>query len=387
MTATISSMPRMMNAIRSNQFLPLSFSTISNHHHHHHHHDTTTSHHQSTNKNIGVHNTTTNTHEEDIFNKDKQHHDLDSTRRDILQAALLQVHEHGWSEDAIAAAVVSQGLPITLTGLVNTSDLISFAMQTANEQFRTELEQTYLPQWSNAADGSHTTPLPDRLVQAIQARLTWILPFVQSRTWHDGMALGAMPYNILTTQAQLRDMIQDLTQAVMKGERDISWGPLEQTAIGAVYVATELHLLTDTSPDYSDSWIFLRDRVSELDMMAHATKTTTERLGGIFPSSAAGSYSMGVEDTLLVASAVVSSLAGAAVSLTLSSPSSIRAVRTAVDTVATMMPPWLNPIMVPNNIVNPGMRKPDGTHPNDYNVGVRPFPSTDNSYKENLESK
>jgi hypothetical protein len=43
-------------------------------------------------------------------------------------------------------------------------------------------------------------------------------------------------------------------------------------ALGGVYVATELHLLTDLSPDYQDTWEFLHERVSEWERLFVATK-------------------------------------------------------------------------------------------------------------------
>jgi hypothetical protein len=40
---------------------------------------------------------------------------------------------------------------------------------------------------------------------------------------------------------------------------------LYKTALGGIFVATELHLLTDTSVDYVETWKFLELRLKDLD--------------------------------------------------------------------------------------------------------------------------
>ena len=60
---------------------------------------------------------------------------------------------------------------------------------------------------------------------------------------------------------------------------------LAQVGLGAVYVATECHLLTDTSENYKDTWAFLRDSLEHWERLQQRTST-----GGTFsPSSSSAS--------------------------------------------------------------------------------------------------
>ena len=87
-----------------------------------------------------------------------------------------------------------------------------------------------------------------------------VLPFVQSSRWSEGMALGATPYNAMSTASHLEELVSALEQALLKipstatATTATNLSSLERTAICAVYVTTELHLvLADTSPGYQDT--------------------------------------------------------------------------------------------------------------------------------------
>ena len=45
-------------------------------------------------------------------------------------------------------------------------------------------------------------------------------------------------------------------------------GQLECAAIGLVYIATELHVLADTSDGFEEMRSFLKDRMQEMEVMA-----------------------------------------------------------------------------------------------------------------------
>eukprot|EP00536_Pseudo-nitzschia_multiseries_P017376 jgi/Psemu1/314440/fgenesh1_kg.1522_\ len=61
----------------------------------------------------------------------------------------------------------------------------------------------------------------------------------------------------LTTQSQLHEFIELISPE--------DSGTAYHTALGAIFVATELHLLTDSSPGYAETWSFLNDRLNELE--------------------------------------------------------------------------------------------------------------------------
>jgi rpsU-divergently transcribed protein len=192
-----------------------------------------------------------------------------------------QVKTHGWTDEAISAGVEKEQLPISMVGLLTPTELVEWFMQDANQQFARQLDRM--------DDNFVDRPLPDRIALAIQTRLQYVVPYLS--TWHQGMALGAA-YNGLTTAYQLEEIVNLIAQKVVGDER-APFGQLERTVIGGLYVATELHLLTDKSPQQEETWSFLQQRVQELNFVAQPMRSSS----------------------VVAASAVVASLAGAVTSL------------------------------------------------------------------------
>ena len=258
---------------------------------------------------------------------------LDGARAAILQSALEQVHQRGWTEEAISAAVMSSNLPLSTMGMVSPADLIAHFMDDCQARFQEELDTKYIPEWQTGQE-----EISDRLVTALTLRLKYVVPFCNSSKWHEGMALAAAT-NTAVTAAQLDRMVQSIADAIIVGTDHAPLGVMERTAIGAVYVSTELHLLADDSPNKEATWDFLKSRVKELEILAQSTSMD--------------------ENTAVAASAVASSLGGAVVSLF--QP----AARGVISAVASTVVPQLATMFMQQS-------NNDGTRASDYNVPEPP---------------
>ena len=203
--------------------------------------------------------------------KQQRQASISATQHTLLQTSLTHVPTYGWTQDAIVAAVKEHKLPVTMIGLVTPSQLIQTFMDDCNARLKEQL-------MNNNTNNHHNNSIQDQLAAAIQRRLEMIVPL--KRHWHQGMALGAMlPDNVWKTQQQLNDMVQILSDQIHP-----SWSTIERAAIGAIYVMTELHFLTDTSPGHDDTWKFLHRRVSELPsphVIAAASAVTTSLAGAV----------------------------------------------------------------------------------------------------------
>ena len=178
-------------------------------------------------------------------------------KRQLAKAALRQVTVHGWTQDAITAAVMEHPkMTLSMSGLLTPSELIHLFMDDFNHSLRHDAEKQ---EWS--------------VFDKIKWRLEQVIPLVQSGQWHKGMAMGLQ--TPLTTRSQLHEFIQLVSPP--------GSSLLYQTALGGIFVAAELHLLTDCSPDYHQTWKFLEARLNELD--AHPSRHVdfhgTTNLGGI----------------------------------------------------------------------------------------------------------
>jgi len=244
------------------------------------------------------------------------------------------VHQYGWTEEAIAQGVLTMGFPPTYIGMMEDSrnkplDLISFFMEECNTQLEGKLRE-FCTQ-GTSSEGGVRPNRADVLEFAIRTRLGMVSHYIDSKRWHEGMALGAMyPTNAVSTASQLEDLMDviaigmetvDATSAghLRSNNSSPPLGQVERVAIGAVYVATELHMLADTSEGFEDTWSFLKERVGELELMA------TKR-------SSSGLMS---PDMVVAASAVASSMGGAVLSLF--APSAKMSVNSMVGTVLPNM--------------------------------------------------
>lgn len=245
--------------------------------------------------------TTTNTTSDSSNNNDGG-----SSRLSVLQSSLPYVHTYGWTEDAISQGVLSSQLPPSLAGLVTPQDLVSHFMNQANADLERHLEERR----NNNNDSNNSNPSQE-IQYAIRHRLEMVIPYLQSQTWHEGMALGATS-NTTATANELDELVSIVTRHALSNSATLVT-PVHRLALGAVYVTTELHLLTDTSPGYAATWEFLAQRLQECAKVAQGDL-------------------VGLPNAHMVtgAAAVASSLATAVLSLVL--PGGVRGV---VDTAAT----------------------------------------------------
>ena len=223
-------------------------------------------------------------------------HSSSLSRTALLQAALGHVPEHGWTTRAIVAAVQQQNPPVSLSyaTTLTAHDLVQYFMDQANENLRIELQQqnatssaTLTTLGDNRNDGNATTSSStttdsnnnnndkyhrgsrtERIHHAMQFRLQQVAPYIRMGRWHEGMALGvSQPEAALVTSEQIKEIVTTIVQhAADPSEPRPS--EFAQWALGAVYVATECHMLSDTSEDYIDTWAFLTRQLQQWESTA-----------------------------------------------------------------------------------------------------------------------
>jgi ubiquinone biosynthesis protein COQ9 len=247
---------------------------------------------------------------------------LDSLKLQLLQKSLEYVPVHGWTSDAIAAAVatIPAGTSMAAAGLITVPDLIAYTMEQWNERLRRDvtLQATVNPMSSS----SDSTTAETMIAWALQRRLSYEGDLIKANRWHEGMAMGAHPDSLLKTQQQVAEVIDIVLAAATthchnnseKNPRTApsSFSVVERVSLGAVYVATELHMLADTSIDFQDTWSFLRHRVHDWERLRRRTTTVTAAVG--LPTHVVWQYHTPT-DLFLTASAVGSALASGAMSL------------------------------------------------------------------------
>lgn len=255
---------------------------------------------------------------------------LEERRNDIFQAALTFVPEFGWTDDALAKGVLHAGYPPATIGLVSSSggagELVSFFMDTCAQQLHQQLQK----QQQQQSIGTYE----ERLEHAIRTRLEMCAPLVRSKRWHEGMATGSL--QAPTTAEQLEHLCRIFQQYAnsSNNEKDCM---LERTAIGSIYIATELHMLMDDdTTSFASTWQFLNQRVQDFASLQQQQQS-----------------SMSPEITT-AATAVISSLGGAAVSLL--QPAAKLGVGTMASTVVPLV---MNIMPQSQSNMHPGTKAQD----------------------------
>lgn len=176
---------------------------------------------------------------------------IDHHRNQLLLDSLQHVPAHGWTQDAITTAASGLRASLASSGLISPSELIAFAMDHWNQRLRGKIAEK---QWS-----MDKVCESEKICWAFQCRLEMVGELILAHRWHEGMAKGLEVSNFAQTQQKLAEIV-DLTLGQMDG---FSFSAMERYSLGAIYVASELYMLSDKSPDFAQTWTFLRQRVDD----------------------------------------------------------------------------------------------------------------------------
>jgi len=192
-------------------------------------------------------------------------------REDILAAGLEHVQVLGWSSDAIARGCSEVGLSVASVGMFSNGagDLVSYFLERCNSELDgklTDLKErrpSAEERFSGMGEEERTeTRTTEKLAAAVQMRLEMVLPYID--TWPQAMAVGALPQNCVQTMKLNAALMDIIWHHVGDQTQSLEWYS-KRAALGAVYAATELHLLTDKSEGHQATWNFLGGRLKELE--------------------------------------------------------------------------------------------------------------------------
>lgn len=193
-------------------------------------------------------------------------------KEDILSAALEHVQTLGWSSDALARGCSDLGLSVASVGMFprGGGELVEHFLIQCNEELDQKLgalgekkasaEERFVQSDEEITEARMT----EKLAAAVQMRLQMIVPYID--TWPQAMAVAAMPPNSMHT-LQIHAVLMDTIWGHVGDQaQSVEWYS-RRAALGAVYAATELHLLTDKSEGHQATWDFLGGRLQEASIV------------------------------------------------------------------------------------------------------------------------
>eukprot|EP00128_Syssomonas_multiformis_P000113 Colp12_sorted_trinity150504_noHs@34528 len=196
--------------------------------------------------------------------------DRENVREAILESALKQVPEHGWSSLALAMGAKDRGLSVASAGILSKGpiELIDYFISKSNRRLSEEFEQgaKFAPEMS----------FEDKLRIAVKTRLQMNLPYMPHLA--QSIAIMTAPQNVCHGVYNLASTVDAILYET--GDRSIGlpWYT-KRAALSAVYTSTELFMIQDKSFDYEDTWAFLDRRLQDAALVGGGVGKAAETLG------------------------------------------------------------------------------------------------------------
>jgi rpsU-divergently transcribed protein len=196
--------------------------------------------------------------EEDSSNNEKPYRDEEdpdpvrsALRKQIIDAALTHVPELGWTNAALRAGASQLGLSTAAAGIVTEgpAGLVEHVIDRAHKRMQEKIA---------AHPNFSTLTTSERLEFACRARLEGLIPWIP--LWPQALALLTQPS---LTPRQLRRSAQAMDEIwYLVGDQssDITWYT-KRTLLSAVYISTELFLITDRTAGQAATWSFLHRQI------------------------------------------------------------------------------------------------------------------------------
>lgn len=176
-----------------------------------------------------------------------------STKDILLDAALMHVPFDGWSDAALAAALEDTGLDTTVAKAVFPRGAVDMALA---YHARGDAQMLAALQAADLGD----MRFRDRVAYAVRLRLEAV---EDKELVRRGMTLFALPPYAADGARALWQTADHIWQALGDTSQDVNWYTKRAT-LSAVYSATVLYWLGDTSEDDAATWAFLDRRIDNV---------------------------------------------------------------------------------------------------------------------------
>ncbi|XP_073145775.1 uncharacterized protein [Henckelia pumila] len=199
----------------------------------------------------------------------------------VLHASLGHVIRLGWTDAAMIAGARDVGVSPSIVGSFprKEASLVEFFMDDCLQRLinvietNTELESLIPSQ---------------RVSKLVRIRLEMQAPYISK--WPQALSIQAQPLNISASFKQRVTLVDEIWHAAGDKAVDIDWY-VKRTVLGGIYSTTELYMLTDTSPDFQNTWAFLDGRIKDafdLKNTVQEAKYLAEAVGAGMGSSLQG---------------------------------------------------------------------------------------------------
>lgn len=181
----------------------------------------------------------------------RAHYEEEQAR--VLAASLRHVIRLGWTEAAMIAGAREVGVSPAIVGAFPRKEaaLVEYFMDECLQRLIDIID----------SDESLKNLLPsERIGKLVRVRLELQAPYVSK--WPQALSIQAQPLNFPTSFKQRAMLVDEIWHGAGEEGSDVDWY-VKRTILGGIYSTTEIYMLTDSSPDFRDSWAFLNARVRD----------------------------------------------------------------------------------------------------------------------------
>ncbi|KAG2551381.1 ubiquinone biosynthesis protein COQ9-B, mitochondrial-like isoform X2 [Panicum virgatum] len=173
----------------------------------------------------------------------------------VLRASLLHVPRMGWSESAMVAGARDVGISPAIVGAFPRKEaaLVEFFMDDCLQQLMDRID---------AGEGEQLKSLilSERLAKLVRMRLEMQAPYISK--WPQALSIQSQPANVSTSLKQRAVLVDEIWHAAGDAGSDIDWY-VKRTVLGGIYSTSEVYMLTDNSPEFRDTWMFVNRRIKD----------------------------------------------------------------------------------------------------------------------------
>ncbi|KAG6511552.1 hypothetical protein ZIOFF_029620 [Zingiber officinale] len=178
----------------------------------------------------------------------------EETQARVFIAALPHTARLGWTESALIAGARDVGVSPAIVGSIPRKDAALV------EVIKSRFASPIIDQRDELKNELKDLTLSDRLTKLIRIRLEMQAPYIAK--WPQALSIQAQPANLPNNFKQRAELIDEIWHAAGDSGSDFDWY-LKRTILGGIYSTTEVYMLTDHSPDFRDTWVFLDRRVKD----------------------------------------------------------------------------------------------------------------------------
>ena len=120
---------------------------------------------------------------------------------------------------------------------------------------------------------------------AMKKRLQMIIPYIG--TWPEALKFMATPLAACEVFENGANLMDEIWYHAGDMDTDITWYA-KRAALATISASTELFMLNDKSPEYSDTWDFLHRRLNDARAVRGAKDSLTNAAGDTFALLNAG---------------------------------------------------------------------------------------------------